>query len=505
MLFDSKWRVRTEPLRRGEQLFAFYDAMAGAAYRAYRRLLNKWIGELPKEDQADTLGRMRKGDNLQFRHAFAEVLIHAALRRGGFAVTVHPPLSGRNEKPDFLVARQDGRKTAYLEVISFSPTSEEQKQKNRDAVIYSAIDKVHLPPRCGLGLNFRAHGIRQPSLKRLRSEIEAWAAECVTGENKSQFVRTFSFGDWEVELTLLTQLRREGQPDHAILFSMDNGRTISPAEEIRDALNEKGNKYGLFGSPFVVVVADCKGELAGGERDLGSLFEALFGTIVTQVSKDSSGKTVLENVRLTDGYWGTPEKPTNQNVSAVILIPKPDMWALRNEKSFPVLIKNPWATHPLNDQLLPLPGARRTKLNRMERVEGTQLADLLNLPIPWPPDDEASKDGWRAIRHGILGTVIAWVISMFLPITLRLDFVFGILLFGSLLSSGFDILYQRSNLPHAARLAASAALGFLAAGLPALMVGLILDTSGSDMLAMALAGATGAVLVAWFRQTKLSE
>jgi hypothetical protein len=97
MLFDCKQRVRTEPLRRGEQLFAFYDATAGAAYRAYRRLLNKWIGELPKEDRVDTLGRMRKGDNLQFRHAFAEVVIHAALRRGGFAVTVHPPLSGRKK------------------------------------------------------------------------------------------------------------------------------------------------------------------------------------------------------------------------------------------------------------------------------------------------------------------------------------------------------------------------------------------------------------------------
>jgi hypothetical protein len=131
MLFDCKRRVRTEPLRRGEQLFAFYDATAGAAYRAYRRLLNKWIGKLPKEDRVDTLGRMRKGDNLQFRHAFAEVVIHAALGRGGFAVTVHPPLSGRNEKPDFLAARQDGRKAAYLEVISFSPTSEEQKQNNR--------------------------------------------------------------------------------------------------------------------------------------------------------------------------------------------------------------------------------------------------------------------------------------------------------------------------------------------------------------------------------------
>jgi hypothetical protein len=142
---------------------------------------------------------------------------------------VHPPLSGRNEKPDFLVARQDGRKTAYLEVISFSPTSEEQKQKNRDAVIYSAIDKVHLPPRCGLGLNFRAHGIRQPSLKRLRSEIEAWAAECVTGENKSQFVRTFSFGDWEVELTLLTQLRREGHLLH-------HGRPSSRFTLIADGL-----------------------------------------------------------------------------------------------------------------------------------------------------------------------------------------------------------------------------------------------------------------------------
>jgi hypothetical protein len=43
----------------------------------------------------------------------------------------------------------------------------------------------------------------------------------------------------------------------------------------------------------------------------------------------------------------------------------PHLWDLRNERWQPKLIKNPWANHPIPDELLPLPGYKlRTSLNR---------------------------------------------------------------------------------------------------------------------------------------------
>ena len=46
-------------------------------------------------------------------------------------------------------------------------------------------------------------------------------------------------------------------------------------------------------------------ELSGGTNNGEALVEAMFGTIVTQATKDASGNVILNDVRGTDGYRGT--------------------------------------------------------------------------------------------------------------------------------------------------------------------------------------------------------
>jgi hypothetical protein len=48
---------------------------------------------------------------------------------------------------------------------------------------------------------------------------------------------------------------------------MGNIRQVEPALEIRQAVQEKGSRYGAMTRPYMVVVADCKGELTGGDKD----------------------------------------------------------------------------------------------------------------------------------------------------------------------------------------------------------------------------------------------
>ena len=76
------------------------------------------------------------------------------------------------------------------------------------------------------------------------------------------------------------------QMDGAIAISTDGGGLITPVDEIRGALDEKKDKYGKPNAPLVIVVADCRGELSGGDRDLEALFEALFGKTVQAVASD---------------------------------------------------------------------------------------------------------------------------------------------------------------------------------------------------------------------------
>jgi len=53
MIFEEKERTRTDPKNPGEDEFAFYDSIAGAAYDVYRAKLNEWIAEYPDDECAE--------------------------------------------------------------------------------------------------------------------------------------------------------------------------------------------------------------------------------------------------------------------------------------------------------------------------------------------------------------------------------------------------------------------------------------------------------------------
>jgi hypothetical protein len=64
MIFEQKERSRTDPKKPGEDEFAFYDSIAGAAYDAYRAKLNEWVAEYPDDVRAEAVARFRKAGSL---------------------------------------------------------------------------------------------------------------------------------------------------------------------------------------------------------------------------------------------------------------------------------------------------------------------------------------------------------------------------------------------------------------------------------------------------------
>jgi hypothetical protein len=118
----------------------------------------------------------------------------------------------------------------------------------------------------------------------------------------------------------------------------------------------------------------------------------MFGTIVTDLSKDENGIFLMKNRRADNGYWGTPDAPKNRDVSGIIVLPKPHLWDLRNERWQPILLRNPWAERPFPDDLLSLPGIEY-KPDSFAPKNGTLLADMLGLPSVWPPEGSISASG----------------------------------------------------------------------------------------------------------------
>ncbi len=129
--------------------------------------------------------------------------------------------------------------------------------------------------------------------------------------------KTFDADGWSIEIMLHGGFNKDVPPERMIATAMGDVRSIKPHEEIRDAVQFKGGRYGAMTVPYLIVVADCKEELQGGRVGDAAL-EAMFGTVVTEVWADENGKPVTRDRRAADGYWGTPDAPKHRDVSGIL-------------------------------------------------------------------------------------------------------------------------------------------------------------------------------------------
>jgi hypothetical protein len=180
-IFEKKERSRTAPMKPGEGIFPFYDSSARPEYDTYRDLLNRWLSEMPDGDQAEMVARFRTGTDLQYQAALSELTIHAAMKRQGYAIELHPACGHPTRKPDFRAKRGDTQ-DIVVEVTTFTPGVPEVSQSKRDADIYNALDKTKLPAGWRFGFDIVDHGDKPTSLNKIRSDAEKWANE-VAGED----------------------------------------------------------------------------------------------------------------------------------------------------------------------------------------------------------------------------------------------------------------------------------------------------------------------------------
>ena len=389
MLFENKERTRTAPKKPGESDFVFYDLTGRPEFQVYRDLVNRWIAEVPEDERPEMIARFKKNDSLGYQAALAELAIHAALVRQGYRIEVHPSCEHPTRKPDFLAKDKNGNRVAYVEVTTFGPAQEEVARSNGEATIYNAIDKIKLPRGFRLTYDVQAYGQSSPNTGELCKKIEAWAAASEQDDPEVIPTKICEADDWRIEIGLIGGFNKDVAVERSIGSAIGEIREIEPHVEIREALKKKGNRYGDFPAPFVIVIVDCKQELTGGDRNAEALIDAAFGTVITEVTTYEFGEHKMEDKRRNDGYFGTPAKPRHQNVSAAVLMPKPHLWDLRNDRWQPQLLRNPWASHKLPDGFFPLPGYQYSvEGNEFTKLEGKRLADILGLPPAWSADQQ---------------------------------------------------------------------------------------------------------------------
>jgi hypothetical protein len=167
---------------------------------------------------------------------------------------------------------------------------------------------------------------------------------------------------------------------HAIAVASMRGGLITPCKDIRAGLVRKSRRYGAMDSPYLIVVADAKEQLFSAETVRSALTEAVFGD---EIAVSVAGKLRLDHAR--NGFWNGTAGPQNKQVSGVLLLPKTSIWELREPKWQPLLAVNPWAAMPLPEGLKTI-ARLEAEGARWIRHTGTNFADILAVPEPWPPE-----------------------------------------------------------------------------------------------------------------------
>jgi Ribosomal protein L7/L12 dimerisation domain len=380
ILFEDRKRTRVEPLRRGESLFQFYDDCARSGYDELRSIVNGWLAEVPETERGELITRMQNGGDREFGTALCELAVHAFLLRSGCKVLVHPQVPGSSKRPDFAATDQDGNVLAYVEVTTVNPPAAQDAEANRENPVYNAINAAKLPAGSCLGYRLVRAGKNSPALRPLIAQIEQWARDNVETAKEEEVSKRFTAGEWVIELDLYAGSESSDSTPGAIGIADMRGGIITPHGDLRKALDEKSSRYGTLNAPYLIVVADAKDQLFTKKSIESALTDAVFGDETVHFQSGKAWVTRAQN-----GFWHVKHGPGNRHVSGVLLLPRTDLWKLREEKWQPVLAVNPWAEHPLPTALKTLKRFE-PEGDRWASRDGQLFADVLGMPTPWPPD-----------------------------------------------------------------------------------------------------------------------
>jgi hypothetical protein len=161
-------------------------------------------------------------------------------------VRLHPTCGHPTREPDFEVQNAQTKPLAIVEVTTFNPAADEVAQGQRDAAVYNALDKAKLPAWWRIGLDTVKHGEKPASLSKICNAVETWAAGVAGDDPLAMPTKTFDADDWSIEITLYGGFDKDIPADRMIATSMGDVRIIKPHEEIRQAVQFKGSRYGAM-------------------------------------------------------------------------------------------------------------------------------------------------------------------------------------------------------------------------------------------------------------------
>lgn len=354
-LFPEPAAERATPLGHTEPDVHFLTDSTTDLAKLARANVNAWYEEMREHDEHDSVAiRLRSENDIAHKQALDELFVHHLLRQNQTREIRYE--EGEGKRPDFRTYRH-GELEATVEVMSLFGLDEWEKEKAAHGRLADELNTRLTTRRYAVDFDIERLA-RTPSIRRLAE----WVDHTIDGlpppdemlgrqQEETEELNARYEEDGVCLDFYFTPLSEEdpavGNADQRIVGSGPViGGEITSDRRLRKRLDTKAGKYGQQDASYVIAVGNHD---SFASPDI--VEDALHG------SERITGPDVnnLEVRRPGDGFYGVDRQrggPRRRGVSAVVVLNNFQAWAPENAEL--VAYDNPYAEHPLPDDLLPL-------------------------------------------------------------------------------------------------------------------------------------------------------
>ena len=391
-LFDNIIRTAQTSGRYSTSSFDFINESPWKSASDARRTLEGWFTRIPADKQKDLRERFR-GDDREHSGALLELLSHEILSKFCNQVVVGPKtIEGA---PDFSALY--GNTPLIAECTVTQESDKEFGALRRERTVLDVIDSVNAGPYTLL-VEPKRVGTNQPSGSQLRRYIETQLRGLGTDrgsgtDSPGQMLEhpiIWQWQDWKLRFRVIIKAGNSGT--RALGGRQGNAQWVVDDKMMNRALEGKSEAYKQLHMPFLVIVTLREG--MGNEE---SLMDALLGPEQVLLPGVPGQQAILH--RTLNGFFGSPKKPRNRHVSAVLYKWRlPDAWSIRNQRMaydpdtnsgfHPpdwTLVHHPAASYRLPEGMFPFATELVWHSETPTRINpSTTLNTVLGLPDWWP-------------------------------------------------------------------------------------------------------------------------
>jgi hypothetical protein len=388
-LFEQAERVDDTPSKHGESTSSFLDRAKGIVWDQYRELINAWVAEYPASDRVAMMNRLRSDDDRKFTAAFWELYLHEMYRRDSWRITVEPALPDVPTRPDFLVSKGDV--TYYIEARCTFKVGDRGAAARLQAV-YDSLDTIDSGAFHLAVTPFRI-GAKAPATKLLRKDLESWLRglnpDAGGYDLRMDPERSFEWvqDEWHLRFQPLPRkpnVRGVRAKRPLGVFLPSTTEVVDDIGPLREALSDKGSKYGNLDYPLVLAV-----NIGSGFHDDRDTEQSLYGTVGWRFDLADPRSNPIP-VLTQPGYWGWPGHPAHRHVAGLLLAE--GLNYLRVAQYSPAFWPHPHATDSI--ELLPIWRVARSAEEGTNYDQPTSRPHAyFDLPADWPVGDRFPPRG----------------------------------------------------------------------------------------------------------------